>query len=416
MKIIYLGIILAFLLVAMSEAKPIHAESSGPVQILNVQVQPNIKVNDTFSLNMTILNNSAFPIYLTSGSCTPAFSVVFDAHAKQVYPNITCTTEAILQKVDPQSQVTISNANKPGIIYQAVQPGTATVNITLPYYAKNQTATDYSNIYYNASKSFSFTILNQSETPPQHAYGGGGPVVTITLDPLEQFKSGISAKDVTCKEGLQLVIKAEDGSPACVKYDTAQKLIEREWTTNSQIAYPCPTTDPSKISVDFPVKLPAILPNGYSLQGIEQNGRIQVYAYYANKSLCAPDHNFQFHDIQLLVTIGKQQRPLPNLEYYQLIPQLVGSEWDIPLGPNLISELANEGITVQPLEINGYKGFGWVPWDTPVYTEQLDVIDPNRTASSLFFYNNNDQDVYSLIDFDHQSVVRLSNIARSIPP
>lgn len=215
----------------MSEAKPVHAESSDPVQILNVQVQPNmIQVNDTFSLDMTILNNSTFPIYLTSGSCSPAFSVMFDAHTKQVYPNIACTTEAILQKVDPRSQVTISNANKPGIIYQAVQSGTATVNITLPYFTKNQTATDYSNINYNASKSFSFTILNQSGTSQQHTYGGGGPTVTITLDPLEQFKSGIAVKDVTCKEGLQLVIKTEDGSPACVKPDTVSILYLRGWS------------------------------------------------------------------------------------------------------------------------------------------------------------------------------------------
>ena len=161
MRVVHLGIILTFLLVAMSYEKPIYAESSDPVQILNVQVSPNIiKVNNTFSLTMTILNNSTFPIYLTSGSCTPAFSVVFDAHAKQVYPNIACTAEAILQRVDPQSQVTISNANKPGVIYQAVQSGTATVNITLPYYAKNQTVTDYSNIYYNTSKSILFTIYD----------------------------------------------------------------------------------------------------------------------------------------------------------------------------------------------------------------------------------------------------------------
>lgn len=151
--------------------KPIRAESSDPVQILNVQVQPSIiKINDTFSLNMIILNSSPFPIYLTSGSCIPAFSVVFDAHVKQIYPNIACTAEAILQKVDPQSEVTISNTNKPGVIYQAVQPGMAAVNITLLYYTKNQTATDYSDIYYNTSKSFLFTIYgndtNSSEITP----------------------------------------------------------------------------------------------------------------------------------------------------------------------------------------------------------------------------------------------------------
>ena len=52
---------------------------------------------------------------------------------------------------------------------------------------------------------------------------------TLTQSPLKQFKSGIDAKYVICKEGLQLVIKTENGSPACVKYDTAQKLILREW-------------------------------------------------------------------------------------------------------------------------------------------------------------------------------------------
>ena len=53
------------------------------------------------------------------------------------------------------------------------------------------------------------------------------PVVTST--PLKVFKEGISVKDIVCTEGLQLIIKAEDGSPACVKPDTAQKLIERDW-------------------------------------------------------------------------------------------------------------------------------------------------------------------------------------------
>ena len=49
------------------------------------------------------------------------------------------------------------------------------------------------------------------------------------MPPLEQFKSGIAVKDVTCKQSFQLIIKAEDGSPACVKADTAQILIERGW-------------------------------------------------------------------------------------------------------------------------------------------------------------------------------------------
>lgn len=49
------------------------------------------------------------------------------------------------------------------------------------------------------------------------------------LPPLEQVKSGIQAKDVQCKQGFTLIIKAEDGSPACVYPQIAQILIQRGW-------------------------------------------------------------------------------------------------------------------------------------------------------------------------------------------
>jgi len=47
--------------------------------------------------------------------------------------------------------------------------------------------------------------------------------------PLEQLRFGIDSHNVVCKQNLQLVIKSEDGSPACVKSDTAQKLMEKGW-------------------------------------------------------------------------------------------------------------------------------------------------------------------------------------------
>lgn len=49
------------------------------------------------------------------------------------------------------------------------------------------------------------------------------------LPPLHQFKSGVNSKDVKCNSGFQLVVKAEDGFPACVTPQTAQKLVERGW-------------------------------------------------------------------------------------------------------------------------------------------------------------------------------------------
>jgi hypothetical protein len=47
--------------------------------------------------------------------------------------------------------------------------------------------------------------------------------------PLKQYKSGTAAKNVVCKQEYQLILKSEDGSPACVRSQTAQLLVERGW-------------------------------------------------------------------------------------------------------------------------------------------------------------------------------------------
>lgn len=53
--------------------------------------------------------------------------------------------------------------------------------------------------------------------------------ISNSISPLQQFKSGILAKDVKCKQDLLLMIKTENNFPACVTPDTAQKLVERGW-------------------------------------------------------------------------------------------------------------------------------------------------------------------------------------------
>lgn len=57
--------------------------------------------------------------------------------------------------------------------------------------------------------------------PSHHEYVGVDP-------PLKQIAQGIVPKNVTCNEGLTLLIKHND-SPACVKPDTAKILEERGW-------------------------------------------------------------------------------------------------------------------------------------------------------------------------------------------
>ncbi len=54
----------------------------------------------------------------------------------------------------------------------------------------------------------------------------------IIESPLSQYKSGVFPEDIQCKEGFDLIFKPRSGwIPACVKPDTAEKLLERGWTT-----------------------------------------------------------------------------------------------------------------------------------------------------------------------------------------
>ena len=61
----------------------------------------------------------------------------------------------------------------------------------------------------------------------------------VYVSPLEQFREGIEPSKTRCEGSLDLVI-SHDNLPACVKPDTAQKLVERGWaleTNNPKLTY-----------------------------------------------------------------------------------------------------------------------------------------------------------------------------------
>lgn len=53
--------------------------------------------------------------------------------------------------------------------------------------------------------------------------------------PLKQMANKVPPHEVICREGLQLIFKAANGSPTCVKPETAIKLIERGWASSTQL-------------------------------------------------------------------------------------------------------------------------------------------------------------------------------------
>ena len=61
------------------------------------------------------------------------------------------------------------------------------------------------------------------------------PVNAEIESPRKQMKMGISAEDVLCRTGLELVIRT-NGMPACVKPDTADIMQERGMLISTEVS------------------------------------------------------------------------------------------------------------------------------------------------------------------------------------
>ncbi|HJT10326.1 MAG TPA: hypothetical protein VJ771_06025 [Candidatus Nitrosotalea sp.] len=228
MKVLYFSLIaiamIVFLTIGVGQAR---ADNANGVYIQSIKVQPStVKVGDTFTITITLANNSTVPIWLDGGKCSVAdaqasfFTVNFDNHAKIKAKDIFCAGVGWSQLLDPGKNITETSPDYT-VTYVATESGTASATMTFSYHVINQTDPAQPGFSQTISKSFLFTILDNNT---------GTRVISETVpSPLKQSESGIQAKNVVCKEGLQLVIKSEDGTPACVKPDDAYILIYRSW-------------------------------------------------------------------------------------------------------------------------------------------------------------------------------------------
>ncbi|MDE1813370.1 MAG: hypothetical protein KGI05_01775 [Thaumarchaeota archaeon] len=105
---------------------------------------------------------------------------------------------------------------------------------------------------------------------------------TSIESPLKQFKSGIATNDVKCEQGLQLVSKAEDGSPACVRPDTAYILIHSGWakeivTNTSTESSTLNKTTTNELKIDLSNQTyDAGYPVHVTLKGVNQDSTCKI--------------------------------------------------------------------------------------------------------------------------------------------
>jgi len=76
--------------------------------------------------------------------------------------------------------------------------------------------------------SSNYAIKNENTINP---YGSGGTITAKTESPLKQFHLGIKPEYVQCSQNHHLILKAEDGSFACVTIETGKSLAMRGWAT-----------------------------------------------------------------------------------------------------------------------------------------------------------------------------------------
>jgi hypothetical protein len=75
-----------------------------------------------------------------------------------------------------------------------------------------------------------FVEINQVMMDKMHAMDGS--MSGHMASPLRQMMMGTSALDVKCNDGFELVLKATNGMPACVKPSSVDRLIEIGWAVS----------------------------------------------------------------------------------------------------------------------------------------------------------------------------------------
>lgn len=87
----------------------------------------------------------------------------------------------------------------------------------IPTKVGNYTVEKFSNGIHTSSTFFSVSDLKSGSNYP------------VLVSPLRQLKWGIVPENIQCQTNFVLILKSEDGSPACVKSDAAQKLMKKGW-------------------------------------------------------------------------------------------------------------------------------------------------------------------------------------------
>ena len=122
----------------------------------------------------------------------------------------------------------------------------------------------------------------------------GMPLMMGLSSPLKQFRSGVQAQDIQCQPNyFTLVIKAEDGSPACVKPTSIKKLVSLQWAlkpVNELIIEEFKDTYKIGEKIDFAIKFKGFASCGFPPSFMVKNAvNKTVWTSPTRVQFCDPD-------------------------------------------------------------------------------------------------------------------------------
>ncbi|MDE1829431.1 MAG: hypothetical protein KGI25_03815 [Thaumarchaeota archaeon] len=208
--------------------------STCAIKGLILSSRDKLAVNSTVHLeNIGIITNNGGKIYIYGNLTTDEFSVIYNNAGGSIYNygTLTASSGTINNYAPIYNHGIINNY---GTIYNyniINNYNGSTIDDRYGVIHNNGTINNDCKTVFMGLVPYGNVIKNACSTMPQS--GPILPPVPLALpsvqSPLNQTKSGVPVKNVVCGQGLELVIKNEDGSPACVTPETAQKLVERHW-------------------------------------------------------------------------------------------------------------------------------------------------------------------------------------------
>ena len=96
--------------------------------------------------------------------------------------------------------------------------------------------------------------------------------------PLKQISDGVLPENVTCIEGLVIILKSSNNSPACVKLSSAEKLIQRGWaieipdSVSNNLNSEAEITEKAKVILDYALAQEQSESEGEYIEGSTDDG------------------------------------------------------------------------------------------------------------------------------------------------